>query len=134
MPLQFYPKAGQIYICDFTGFVPPEMNKLRPVVVISPRLPHRSGIVALVPFSTTGPLHGLPFCVRLSKNYLPGDPDLPVWAKCDMLLNVGLHRLSAIKIGKRKYHYPSLTPGDLKNVKAGVLWGLGMGHLLPGSE
>ncbi|WP_209046269.1 type II toxin-antitoxin system PemK/MazF family toxin [Rhizorhabdus histidinilytica] len=130
MALKFYPRAGQIYIADFTGFVPPEMNKKRPVVVISPRLPYRSEIVALVPLSTTPPIHNLPFCVRLAKNYMPGgDEALPVWAKCDMLINVGMHRLDAIKVGRRQYAYPKLDAADLDAVKAGVLWGLGMGTL-----
>ena len=131
MALNFYPRAGQVYIADFSGFVPPEMNKKRPVVVISPRLPYRGEIVTIVPFSTTEPVHNLPFCVRLSKNYMPGqDEALPVWAKCDMLLNVAKDRLTAIKVGRRKYAYPVLSGEDLEAVKAGVLWGLGMGALL----
>ena len=135
MALNFYPRAGQIYIADFSRFVQPEMCKVRPVVVVSPRLPYRSEIVAIVPLSTTAPIHSLPFCVRLSRNYMPGeDKSLPVWAKCDMLLNVGMHRLSAIKVGRRKYEYPCLTADDLQAVKDGVLWGLGRGDLLPPAE
>jgi uncharacterized protein YifN (PemK superfamily) len=49
MPIQFYPRAGQILMCEFTGFVVPEMVKPRPVIVVSPRLPQRSEIVAIVP-------------------------------------------------------------------------------------
>ena len=38
MTLGFHPNAGDIVICDYaTGFKPPEMVKVRPVVVISPR-------------------------------------------------------------------------------------------------
>lgn len=131
MALNFFPKAGQIYMADFRGFVPPEMVKVRPVVVISPKLPYRSEIVTIVPLSTTAPIHALPFCVKLSQNYMPGgDKNLESWAKCDMVLNVATTRLTAIRIGKRKYAYPSLSEADSDAVKAGVLHGLGMGHLL----
>jgi len=38
LALQFSPAPGAIVICDYsTGFRPPEMVKVRPVVVISPR-------------------------------------------------------------------------------------------------
>jgi len=94
MPLGFYPRAGQIFVCEFSGFRVPEMVKPRPIIVISPRLPYRSEIVAIVPISTTPPRHNLPFCYRLSKNYHPEAPDeLPCWAKADMLMNVGIYRL-----------------------------------------
>ena len=82
MPLRFFPRAGQVFVCDFTSFKEPEMTKKRPVIVISPRLPYRSDIVTVVPLSTTPPRHGLPFVVKLSKNYHPKEPDeSDVWAK-----------------------------------------------------
>jgi mRNA interferase MazF len=46
---------GQILICDFSsGFVEPEMVKVRPVVVISPK-PRKSihSLCTVVPLSTT---------------------------------------------------------------------------------
>ena len=42
MTLAYHPRAGQILICKFDGFRVPEMVKVRPVMVFSPRLPHRS--------------------------------------------------------------------------------------------
>lgn len=127
MGLLFHPRAGQIFMCDFSGFKVPEMTKLRPVIVISPRLPHRSEIVAIVPVSLTPPTHSLPFCYRLSKNYHPEEEDgRPCWAKADMLMNIGTYRLTAFKIGRRKYVYPTLTPEDLAAVRHAVLCGLGL--------
>ena len=127
MSLGFFPRAGQIYMCDFSGFKEPEMVKPRPVIVVSPKLPYRSEIVAVVPISLTAPIHELPFCYRLSKNYHPEEPDdLPCWAKADMLMNIGLYRLSAFKVGRRKYVYPTLTPEDLAAVRHAVLCGLGL--------
>ncbi|WP_082364955.1 type II toxin-antitoxin system PemK/MazF family toxin [Bosea vaviloviae] len=130
MALQFHPRAGQILICDFSGFRIPEMVKPRPVIVVSPKLPYRSDIVAIVPISLTPPRHDLPFCFRLSKNYHPmEDDDLPCWAKADMLMNIGLYRLSAIKVGRRKYEYPALSAEDLAGVRRSVLCGLGLDRI-----
>lgn len=103
------------------------MVKPRPVIVVSPRLPYRAEIAAIVPISLTEPKHDLPYCYRLSKNYHPDEDDsLPSWAKADMLMNVGLYRLSAFKIGRRKYAYPTLNPEDLAGVRNAVLCGLGL--------
>ena len=60
-----------------------------------------------------------------------GDPEIPTWAKCDMLMNVCLDRLEPIRVGPRRYEYPEMTADDFAGVKAGILWGLGMGSLLP---
>ncbi len=132
MALLFFPLgAGQIFMGDFSDLKEPEMTKVRPVIVVSPRLPHRSHIVAIVPISLTAPKHDLPFCYRLSKNYHPNEPgDLPCWAKADMLMNVALTRLSAFKIGRRKYTYPTLIPEDLQGVRHAILCGLGLDKLI----
>ena len=122
-------------MCDFNGFVVPEMVKPRPVIVVSPRLPHRSEIVAIVPVSLTAPIHSEPFVVRLSKNYNPLEDDaLPCWAKCDMLLNISRARLDGFKVGRRKWETPLISRSDLSVVRHGVLHGLGMGNLIPASE
>ncbi|MDY6930077.1 MAG: type II toxin-antitoxin system PemK/MazF family toxin [Pseudomonadota bacterium] len=55
MPLQIHPEQGTIVICDFKGFVPPEMVKRRPAVVISPRLRRRQRLCTIIPLSTTPP-------------------------------------------------------------------------------
>ena len=114
-------------MADFSDLKEPEMTKVRPVVVVSPRLPYRSEIAAIVPISLTAPRHDLPFCYKLSKNYHPNEPDdLDCWAKADMLMNVATRRLSAFKVGRRKYVYPTLTPEDLLGVRKAVLAGLGL--------
>ena len=43
-----------------------------------------------------------------------------------MLMNLGTYRLSAFKVGRRKYAYPTLTPDDLDGVRRAVLCGLGL--------
>ena len=124
-PLPFHPHAGTVLVGDFSGFKAPELTKKRPVIVISPKLPYRSGLVAIVPISTTAPIHEVPYVFRLSRNYGWGDADLTTWAKCDIVMNVGLERLEAFKIGRRKYQTPRLSAEDLQGVRKAVLSGLG---------
>ena len=130
MALNFFPRAGQIFVGDFSDLKAPEITKKRPVIVVSPKLPYRSQLVAIVPISTTAPLHDLPFVYQLSKNYTPwGEPELVSWAKCDLVMNVAMARLSAFKVDRRKYVYPTLSPEDLAGVRRAVLTGLGLdGH------
>ena len=134
MPISFYPRAGQILVCDFSGFKEPEMIKKRPVIIVSPKLPYRSEIVTVVPISTTAPIHDHDFVVRLSKNYHPNEnDDLPCWAKCDMIMNIARWRLDGFKIGRRKWATPQASGDDLQAVRDGVIHGLGLDHLLPDS-
>ena len=130
MPLMFYPRMGQMFVADFSDLSEPEMTKVRPVIVVSPKLPFRSQIVAVVPVSLTAPRHDLPFCFKLSKNYHPDEPDdLDCWAKADMVTNIALRRLDAFKVARRKYAYPNLTQDDLLGVRRAVLAGLGLDRL-----
>ena len=128
--LGFFPRAGQIFIGNFNDLKAPEITKIRPVIVISPKLPYRSELATIVPISLTAPRHSLPFVYRLSKNYHPESPDdLECWAKCDLVMNISLTRLSAFKTGRRQYAYPTLSPEDLAGVRRAVLAGLGLdGH------
>ena len=106
------------------------MVKVRPVMVISPKLPYRSHIVAIVPISLSAPMRELPYVVRLSKNYHPKESDdLPCWAKCDMVLNIGLHRLQGFKLDRRKWATPQASAADLRAVRVAVLHGLGVHNL-----
>lgn len=127
MAIGYYPKMGQVLKCDFSDLQPPEINKIRPVIIISPRLPYRGELVAVVPLSTTPPKHDLPFTVRLSKNYHPeASDDLPNWAKCDLVMNIARSRLVGFKIGRRRWENPKLEDHDLQAVRYAVLCGLGM--------
>jgi mRNA interferase MazF len=56
MSLPYHPKQGTIVICDFKGFVSPEMVKRRPAVIVSPRLRKREGLCTIVPlyYATEG--------------------------------------------------------------------------------
>ncbi|WP_176804841.1 type II toxin-antitoxin system PemK/MazF family toxin [Paracoccus isoporae] len=127
MAIGFHPRAGQILVGDFSDLQPPEICKVRPVIVVSPKLRFRSGLVAIVPVSLTAPRTELPYVHRLSRNYHPDSPDdLPCWAKCDLLMNISLKRLNGFKVGRRKWATPSVSPEDLAAVPKAVAAGLGL--------
>jgi uncharacterized protein YifN (PemK superfamily) len=137
MPIKFPVGPGTLLLCDYTGgFQEPEMVKRRPVVVISPRLPHRNGLCTVVPLSTSPPQRDVPYVCRLElAQPLPAPFDsTTAWAKADMLATVGFHRLDLFRTGrdqygKRKYLHPVLAPADLARVRSAVLHALGIGAL-----
>lgn len=136
MGLQYYPQPGEILLCDYdTGFILPEMTKLRPVVVVTPRLRRRGELVGVVPLSTTEPTNiDDHHCQITLAKPLPHPFDSPImWAKCDMFATVARSRLDRFKAGRhggqRIYLSGQLDAIQLKDVKAAVLHGLGMGSL-----
>lgn len=92
----FYPKQGHYLICDFErGFVPPEIVKPRPVIVVSKTEthgPHRR-LCTVVALSTTPPSPELAWHYRLKQNPNPGNAKTPVWVKGDMIYTVSFNRL-----------------------------------------
>lgn len=138
MALMYYPPAGEILLCDFsTGFIAPEMVKLRPVVVVSPRLRRRNELVGVVPLSTTPPPQVESYHYQLTlAQPLPKPFDNPVmWAKCDMVATVARARLDRFKAGRsghggaRKYVVGNVSPTQLKAIRAAMLCGLGLDSL-----
>lgn len=133
MALKFHPEQGTIVICDFKGFVPPEMVKRRPAVVVSPRLRHRGGLCAIVPLSTTPPE---PIMAYHHKLYI--EPPLPEpynahfhWVKADMIATVSFERLTLPfdgknNTGKRLYDLRVIDKADLIKIQQAMLHGLGL--------
>ena len=108
------------------------MTKRRPVIVVSPRLPHRDGLCTVVPLSSVAPHRFVKYVIPLLLN-----PPLPfpyaqevAWAKCDMLATVSFARLdlftSRDDSGKRKFLKPVISKEDLLNVRLGIRFALGM--------
>lgn len=129
MPIAFHPQPGTILICDFsTGFQPPEMVKVRPVVVLSPRR-RTSGLVAVVPLSSSAPAPLLPWHVAMPPGAYP-PARAPMWAKCDMVATVALARLDRVRTrgpqGHRIYSTPVLAPATFAAVQAAVKAALGL--------
>lgn len=137
MVLKFHPEPGTILVCDFSGFREPEMVKRRPVVVVSPRLKRRDGLLTVAPLSTTEPSVLMDYHCRieLAPPLLPEPFDSPVmWVKADMIYNVSFDRLELVRTGrdhtgKRKYVQRQIANDDIIRIQRGILCGLGLPHL-----
>lgn len=128
MAITFVPDAGDVLMCDFSsGFKPPEMVKVRRVVVLSPRNRARiPGTYIVVPISKTTPIppEGC-HCEFKPRSYDFFDPVESVWAKADMVVSVAAHRLDRIRVNG-KYTRAQIRRSDLLRVRAAVLHALGM--------
>lgn len=136
MSLQFHPEQGTIIICDFNGFISPEMVKRRPAVVVSPRLRRRDRLCTIVPLSTTIPLMIAPYHYKLHVTpVLPAPYDAPFhWVKGDMVYTVSFDRISPLQSGKdrngkRIYDVRIVDKDDLIKIQQCVLHGLGLTSL-----
>lgn len=140
MALRFHPEIGTIAICDFNGFIKPEMVKRRPVVIVSPRFRNRNGLCTVVPLSTTPPNPVMAYHYKLKLDEpLPSPYNSPFhWVKGDMLATVSFNRLYLPHTGKdatgqRTYIIKVIEDIDLRNVRECILHGLGLscltGHL-----
>jgi len=132
MSILYHPKQGAIVICDFKGFVPPEMVKRRPAVIVSPRMRKREGLCTIVPLSTTPPKDIEAYHYKLFI-----DPVLPEpynaefhWVKADMVYTISLDRLDLPFFGKdqgkRMYDKRIISRDDLVNIQQCILAGLGI--------
>lgn len=117
-------------MCDFDGFVQPEMVKRRRVIVVSPRN-RGAGVALVVPVSTTAPRVPRSVHVRL-----PGEgayecfADAPeVWVKSDLVAHVRFERLSRVRIRYREIRTVRITRNHFRLVQAAVLSALGLGRL-----
>lgn len=127
MPISFVPDAGDVLMCDFTGFAAPEMTKVRRVIVLSPR----SRVIfpetyLVVPVSKTPPLSPRPHhCEFRPRTYPFFDQVESVWAKANMLTCVAARRLDRIRLNGR-YGRAQITKEDLTLVRWAVLCAIGI--------
>jgi len=117
--LRFQPRPRAVVMCDFSGFIVPEMVKIRPVVVLA-RNKENHQLVTVVPLSTTRPHKLSIHHHELSTNPLPDKPHTPCWAKCDMVSTVSVMRLDRYRLGVNHFVVPEVSPEDFKNIRAGV--------------
>lgn len=127
MPIQHVPDAGDVLICDFTGFQAPEMTKIRRVVVLSPRSRTTfPGTYLVVPISKTTPCPPADHhCEFRPGSYHFFDPVESVWAKADMITCVGWRRLERVKTNGR-FSGARIRKEDLYAVRKAVLHAMGM--------
>lgn len=130
MALTFQPKPKTVVMCDFAGFIVPEMVKVRPVVILS-KHKHNRHLVTIVPLSTTEPTKLEDHHHELSTNPLPDKPHASCWAKCDMIYTVALARLDRYQIGKNQFVTPTLAQSDFDAIRAGVVSSLNLAYSGP---
>jgi len=136
MALQYHPQTGTIVICDFFGFIEPEMTKRRPVIIVSPKFKNRDNLCTIVACSTTEPNPIMNYHCQIEINPpLPAPYDSPVqWIKGDMIMAVSVSRLSLPFVGKdingkRIYDKRVLGNDDLKKVQSCILNALNFSSL-----
>jgi len=136
MPITYHPKTGTIAICDFHGFIDPEMSKRRPVIIISPRYRNSYRLCTIVPLSKTEPRPIMPFHYKINFSHpLPGYYNAPAaWVKADMLYTVSFDRLNLPhngkdSNGKRNYITNVIEDFHLKKIKECVLHAINLSHL-----
>lgn len=116
MALKYQPKEKSVVMCDFSGFIAPEMVKVRPVIVVA-KHKKNAQLVTVVPLSSTQPEPLEAYHYPMPQNPLPDKPHIQCWAKCDMVYTVYLARLDRYKIGKREYIVPLINGDDFKKIK-----------------
>jgi len=133
MPLVYHPEPGTILICDYSGFIIPEMVKRRPVIVVSPRLRNRNGLCTVVPLSTQEPKTVMPYHYRLKlETPLPTPYNASAhWVKGDMFATVSFKRLNLPykrkgTDGKRVYEIRVVDGVDFIKIRGCILHALGM--------
>jgi mRNA interferase MazF len=124
MAINFHPKSGTILVCNFDGYVVPEIIKVRPVVVISPNHMKRAGLYTVVPLSTTEPTPKEKYHVELI-NPITADGSA-VWAKCDMVAVVRNERLDRFKISRGTYKVFHLTNVQVDEIRKCVAISIGI--------
>lgn len=125
MTLTFHPRAGAVLMCDFDGFRAPEMIKMRPIVIVSPKHLVRPGLYTIVPLSLTAPDPIKEYHYKLSKDPIPNS-NKEVWAKCDMLVTVCVDRLDRFKVGRGLYKTSAVSDEDLAAIRACMRLALGI--------
>ena len=133
MTVVSHPVPGTIVRVDLSdGFRPPEMVKRRPAIVLSPPIPKRQMLCAIVPLSTSPPNPVLPHHMQIAFNPpLPKPYDSPVmWLKGDLVLTVAFHRLRLLFSnwdgGQRVYDVRVLDGETMERVRECVRSGLGL--------
>lgn len=127
MPLTIVPNAGDVLMCNFHGFQPPEMTKTRRVIVVSPRSRvYFPDTFLVVPVSKTPPTppenHHCEFKPRAYGFF---DPIESVWALANMVTCVKRQRLDRMWINGR-FTQATIRKEDLLAVRKAVLCAMGM--------
>jgi uncharacterized protein YifN (PemK superfamily) len=114
-----------VLMCDFHGYVKPEMVKNRHVIVLSSKLINGLGTVVVVPVSKNKPVPVRQFHVHFPADcYACFTPSQEHWAKCHLVAHVRFDRLDRVIAGG-KWCTPSISASDLAKVRAAVRHAIG---------
>ena len=114
------------------GFKPPEMVKRRPAIILSPPIPGRNNLCAIVPLRTSAPRTVMAHHMQIHFDpCLPAPYDEPdMWVKGDIVLTVAFHRLRHLfrrwDAGQRVYDVRVLDAQTMSAVRSCVRAGLGL--------
>jgi len=142
MALNFPPKVGEVFECEFPSCLKaPEMHKKRLVIVVGPRLIQRDQrLVNVVPISLTPPPPGCQFHAQIPLSFIPGSWAADTsdrWAKCDMIYTLSIERLTVhstpgLHGAARISHRPKLDLTTLQAVRRCVAIAMGISReILP---
>ncbi len=110
----------------------------RPVIVLTGSIQGRPDLVTIAPLSTLEPNPVQSYHYKIPKQSMPmlgNFQDKDSWLKGDMIYTVGLHRLSLIRLGKRRadgkrlYFIKTLCADHMKRIYQCVLHGLNLKKL-----
>jgi mRNA interferase MazF len=123
MPIPYVPDEWEVLDCDFGGLRAPELNKPRPIVVVSKPFKSRRDLCTVIALSTTTPRVVEAFNYRLAHKPLATQDD--VWAKGDMIMAVSRFRLSGYWFakhanGNRKYERIFVHAADRAGISAAI--------------
>lgn len=113
-------------MCDFKGYIFPEIVKVRPVVIITSNYLFRHKLCTVVPLSTTPPEDPQPYHYKLKANPIPGNSAAEVWAKCDLVATVSFERLDRVKVGRRQYHSANIAMEQVKLIRIAAAISIGI--------
>lgn len=120
-----------ILMCDFDmATVPPEMRKVRRVVVVSPKSYNKRpsmtvpGKCIVVPLSATEPREPQPSHVAIPTGRYASITK-PVWAICEMVAHVSHTRLDRVAAGK-KFLSESINSDDMISIENALRHALGI--------
>ena len=125
MPVHAQPSPNTVLMCDFNGYIDPEINKKRPVVIVS-RHPHNRRLVSIVPLSTTQPT----ILSDYHHEIISPLNHTQCWAKCDLIYTISIDRLDRCKVienGEKQWTAKlSLNEDDYNKIRQSVAKYLGM--------
>lgn len=136
MPIKHHPYTGMILRCDFSGLKPPEMVKIRPVLVISPRPERLSKKTCIVvALSTTPPERIEKYHLKIElPSKLPDNLSRECWLKGDMVYSLSFERMDLYRYardheGKRKYYYDRVSADIIQKARKAVAYAIGVPYV-----